>query len=145
MTARRDPWVSRNLARQMGRALEAARWAKGIRADEVADAVGFESPRVVLAVERGRALTRASRLRPWCQLLGIDADAFLRRFTGALAPTYQDAGAGWADPLCSPALASDAEPVESLGPCRAGAGKVGSAGQPVISQDGGARWPEALE
>lgn len=130
----------------MGRELAAARWNLGVRADEVAEAVGFRSERSVLDVERGRNLTRASRIRPWCQLLGIDVDSFLQRYAGVLGPedvavavagsaagrlTYQDAGAGWADPLCSPALASAAElvePAEAVSRWRGSRGFDGSAG-----------------
>lgn len=68
----------------MGRELATARAAKGIRADEVADVVGFKALTSVLDVERGRNLTRASRLEPWCQLLGIEVDSFLERFADAL-------------------------------------------------------------
>lgn len=76
----------RAMARAMGEDLRAARLARGLTYDEVAAAIGYASPKSVRPVESGVNLTRASRLRPWLQLLGIDVEPFIERYRDVIVP-----------------------------------------------------------
>lgn len=74
----------------MGRELKAARLARRLDRAAVAGAAGFGSADAVSANERASTFTRASRLRPWLDLLGIDLEPFLRRYLEVIAPEAGD-------------------------------------------------------
>ena len=73
---------------ELGALLRQARVAAGVSWPELEALVG---PRSSLgSIETGKVRTRASRLRPWLERLGVDPDPVLERFAAVIAPESED-------------------------------------------------------
>lgn len=73
---------------ELGELLRTARLAAGISWPELEAVVGTRSS--LRQVEGGTTRTRASRLRPWLERLGLDPDPVLERFAAVIAPEAAD-------------------------------------------------------
>lgn len=80
-----------------GRFLEAARIAAGVTLEDLAVIVG-----PVREIERGKARTRPSRLRPWLERLGVDPDPVLERYAAVIAPEARDGRPRWSPKTPAP-------------------------------------------
>lgn len=82
-----EPWELPLLA-ELGELLRDARLASGVGWPELEAVAGLRGS--LRSVERGITRTRASRLRPWLELLGLDPEPVIARFAPVIAPEAAD-------------------------------------------------------